>query len=412
MLRRIGLTGWIFIGILLGVLCGWSIGKPLLVVSRPMGTIFLTLLKMVIVPLIFSSIVTGVAGLGSTGRLGRMGGKTMLYYLSTSFVAILTGLVLVNIIKPGVGAELGLEIVPQEIGVEQAGILDMLIRMIPENPVKAATDGQMLQIIFFAIFFGVFITRVDEKVGGPVQSFIAGVFEIMMKMTRFIIHLIPFGAFGLVGTIVAKTGFRPFIPLALYAICVLAGLLFHACVTLPILLRLVGGISPVKYLKAMGPALLTAFSSASSSATLPLTMECAEERAGISNRTSSFVLPLGATVNMDGTALYECVAVIFIAQYYFSHGQGFELSFAQQAMVVLTALLASIGAAGIPMAGLVMMSIVLKAVGLPLEGVGLILAVDQILDMGRTTINVWSDCCGTAIIAATEGETGLTVFAD
>jgi len=394
------------------VLCGWSIGKPLLVVSRPMGTIFLTLLKMVIVPLIFSSIVTGVAGLGSTGRLGRMGGKTMLYYLSTSFVAILTGLVLVNIIKPGVGAELGLEIVPQEIGVEQAGILDMLIRMIPENPVKAATDGQMLQIIFFAIFFGVFITRVDEKVGGPVQSFIAGVFEIMMKMTRFIIHLIPFGAFGLVGTIVAKTGFRPFIPLALYAICVLAGLLFHACVTLPILLRLVGGISPVKYLKAMGPALLTAFSSASSSATLPLTMECAEERAGISNRTSSFVLPLGATVNMDGTALYECVAVIFIAQYYFSHGQGFELSFAQQAMVVLTALLASIGAAGIPMAGLVMMSIVLKAVGLPLEGVGLILAVDQILDMGRTTINVWSDCCGTAIIAATEGETGLTVFAD
>lgn len=394
------------------MLCGWSIGKPLLVVSRPMGTIFLTLLKMVIVPLIFSSIVTGVAGLGSTGRLGRMGGKTMLYYLSTSFVAILTGLVLVNIIKPGVGAELGLEIVPQEIGVEQAGILDMLIRMIPENPVKAATDGQMLQIIFFAIFFGVFITRVDEKVGGPVQSFIAGVFEIMMKMTRFIIHLIPFGAFGLVGTIVAKTGFRPFIPLALYAICVLAGLLFHACVTLPILLRLVGGISPVKYLKAMGPALLTAFSSASSSATLPLTMECAEERAGISNRTSSFVLPLGATVNMDGTALYECVAVIFIAQYYFSHGQGFELSFAQQAMVVLTALLASIGAAGIPMAGLVMMSIVLKAVGLPLEGVGLILAVDQILDMGRTTINVWSDCCGTAIIAATEGETGLTVFAD
>ena len=380
-------------------------------VSQPMGTVFLTLLKMVIVPLIFSSIVTGVAGVGGTGRLGRMGGKTMLYYLTTSLLAILTGLVVVNIFKPGVGAQLGLETAPVAVGAENTGILDVFIRMIPENPVAAAVEGNMLQLIFFAILFGVFITRVEHCLGKPVQDFIAGVFEIMMKMTRFIIHLIPFGAFGLVGSIVARTGFAPFLPLGLYAFCVVLALLIHACITLPVLLRFVGGISPVKHLKAIGPALMTAFTTASSSATLPLTMECAEDRAGISNRTSSFVLPLGATVNMDGTALYECVAVIFISQYYFSHGQGLELSFVQQAIVVITALMASIGAAGIPMAGLVMMSVVLKAVGLPLEGVGLILAVDQVLDMGRTTVNVWSDSCGTAIIAASEGETGLKVKA-
>lgn len=376
-----------------------------------MGTVFLTLLKMVIVPLIFTSIVTGVAGIGTTGGLGRLGGKTLVYYLTTSLFAILTGLIVVNIVKPGVGAELGLKTIPQEIGTEQTGILDLFIRMIPENPVAAAVEGNILQLIFFAILFGVFITRIDEGVGGPVKAFLAGVFEIMMKITRFIILLTPFGAFGLVGSIVAETGFAPFIPLGMYAICVLLALLIHACVSLPTLLLLVGGVSPIKHVKAMGPALMTAFSTASSSATLPLTMECAEERAGISNRTSSFVLPLGATVNMDGTALYECVAVIFIAQYYFSQGQIMELSFVQQATVVITALLASIGAAGIPMAGLVMMSVVLKAVGLPLEGVGLIVAVDRILDMLRTTVNVWSDSCGTAIIAASEGETELKVKA-
>jgi len=282
--------------------------------------------------------------------------------------------------------------------------------MIPENPVKAAVEGNILQLIFFAILFGFFITRIDQSLGGLVQSFLAGVFEIMMKMTRFIILLTPLGVFGLVGSIIAKTGFAPFIPLGKYAFCVFLALVIHACITLPLLLRLLGGVSPLKHVKAMAPALMTAFSTASSSATLPLTMECAEEGAGISNRTSGFVLPLGATVNMDGTALYECVAVIFIAQYYFSHGQGFELSFTQQVVVVLTALLASIGAAGIPMAGLVMISVVLKAVGLPLEGIGLILAVDQILDMARTTVNVWSDSCGTAIIAVSEGEKDLKVM--
>ncbi|MEA2064015.1 MAG: dicarboxylate/amino acid:cation symporter [Gemmatimonadota bacterium] len=400
-----------FIGILLGAVCGHFIGEPLLVIADPLGTIFLTLLKMVIVPLILSSIITGVAGIGDTGRLGRIGLKTLAYYLSTSLLAILTGLTVVNIFKPGVGAELGLPHLEQEIAAQGTGVLDILIRMIPENPVAAAAQGKMLPLIFFAIIFGVFITRVKAEFGRPVQDFIAGVFQVMMKMTSFIIHLTPFGAFGLVGRIVAKTGFAPFVPLGVYAACVVLALVIHSCVTLPLLLRFVGGVSPLKHVKAMGPALMTAFSTASSSATLPLTMGCAEERAGVSNRTTSFVLPLGATVNMDGTALYECVAVMFIAQYYFSHGQAEALSMAQQVVVVLTALLASIGAAGIPLAGLVMMSVCLHAVGLPLDGIGLILAVDQVLDMCRTTINVWSDSCGTAIIASSEGETDLKVRA-
>ena len=379
--------------------------------SRPLGTVFLTLLKMVIVPLVFSSIVAGVSGIGSTGRLGRLGGKTLIYYLTTSLLAILTGLVIVNYIKPGVGAELGLAAMPQAVAAAEGGIGDFLRRMIPDNPVAAAANGEMLQLIFFAILFGVFLTRVEAKYGEPLQSFITGMFEVMMKITSFIILLAPFVAFALVGSIVARTGFDAFIPLGYFALCVVLGLVIHGCVTLPLLLRLVGGINPLAHVKAMAPALMTAFSTASSSATLPLGMECAEERAGVSNKISSFVLPLGATVNMDGTALYECVAVIFISQYYYSHGQGFELTFVQQAVVVFSALLVSIGAAGIPMAGLVMMGVVLSAVGLPLEGVGLILAVDQILDMCRTTTNVWSDYCGAAIIASTEGETELKVKA-
>ena len=308
--------------------------------AEPMGTIFLRLLKMVIVPLVLSSIITGVAGIGDTGKLGRMGVKTLLYYLCTSLLAILTGLLVVNLFKPGVGAELGLPHLEQEFAAEGTGVLDILLRMIPENPVEAASQGRMLPIIFFAIIFGVFITRVSDEFSKPVQGFIAGVFEVMMKMTSFIIHLAPFGAFGLVGRIVATTGFGAFVPLGVYAGCVVLALLIHSCVTLPLLLRLVGGVSPLKMVKAMGPALMTAFSTASSSATLPLTIRCAEDRAGVSNRTSSFVLPLGATVNMDGTALYECVAVMFIAQYYASHGQSEALSFAQQTVVVLTALLA------------------------------------------------------------------------
>ena len=227
----------------------------------------------------------------------------------------------------------------------------------------------------------------------------------MMKLTGLIIRFTPIGVFALIAKTIAQTGFDVILPLATYMITVMSGLAIHAFITLPVLSFLVGGINPLAHARAMAPALLTAFSTSSSSATLPLTMNCIKDNAGVSNQTASFVLPLGATINMDGTALYECVAAMFIAQVY-----GIDLSFGQQMIVVITALLASIGAAGIPMAGLVMITVVLGAVGLPLEGIGLILAVDRILDMMRTCVNVWSDSCGTAIIAKSEGEKELRIL--
>jgi proton glutamate symport protein len=260
-------------------------------------------------------------------------------------------------------------------------------------------QDEILPIIFFCILLGIFITKSADKYRNMLTDFFNAGFDVMLKITHFIIGFAPIGVFGLVARIVATTGLEVFRSLGLYFVTVLGGLIWHYLINLPILIVLFSRRNPFQHLKNMGAALLTAFTTASSSATLPLTMECAEKNAGISNKISSFVLPLGATVNMDGTALYECVAAIFIAQAY-----GIELSFMDQSMIVITALLASIGAAGVPMAGLVMMTIVLKAVGLPLEGIGLILAVDRLLDMVRTSTNVWSDSCGTLIIASSEKE--------
>ncbi|MBU0518874.1 dicarboxylate/amino acid:cation symporter [bacterium] len=399
---KLNLTTQIFIAMILGIIAGAAIGDPVLTVANPLADLFLRLLKMVIVPLIITSIVSGVTGVGGAASLGRMGLKTLGYYVTTSLLAILTGQFLVNLIQPGVGADLGLHQQPQAVDASDQSLFGILLRMIPTNPIESMANADILPIIFFCILFGIFLIQLSEKKRAPLVNLFNSGFEVMMKLTRFVIAFAPLGIFGLIARIVATTGFEPFKSLGLYFITVLVALLIHAAITLPLLLRFIGKLSPVKFVKAMSPALLTAFSTSSSSATLPLTMECAEDRAGISNKTTSFVLPLGATINMDGTALYECVAVIFIAQAY-----GITLTFPQQAMVAITALLASIGAAGIPMAGLVMMTIVLKAVGLPLEGIGLILAVDRLLDMCRTTVNVWSDSCGTAIIAKSEGETGV-----
>lgn len=397
--KKVNLTSQIFIGMALGILAGAVWGESMLPLANSLADLFLRLLKMIIVPLIITSIVSGVTGVGSAGSLGRMGVKTLAYYISTSMLAIFTGQILVNVIGPGVGANLGLQKHPEAVDAADQSLWGIILRMIPENPIQAMSQGEILPIIVFCILFGIFLIQLEGKKRETLQNFFEAGFEVMMKLTRFVIAFAPLGIFGLISRIVATTGFEPFKSLGIYFITVLIGLVFHAAINLPLLVRILGKISPTKYVKAMSPALLTAFSTSSSSATLPLTMECAENRAGISNRTTSFVMPLGATINMDGTALYECVAVIFIAQAY-----GIYLTLSEQAMVAITALLASIGAAGIPMAGLVMMSIVLKAVGLPLEGIGLILAVDRLLDMCRTTVNVWSDSCGTAIIARSEGE--------
>lgn len=369
------------------------------------GIIFLRALRMIIVPLIVSSIISGVTSIGSAENFGRLSLKTFSYYISTSLLAILTGLILINIFSPGTGANLGLQAIPAGLQKNVDKLSDTLLGIIPTNPLAAMVEGKMLPVIFFSLLFGFFITKAPKPYNKQLSDFFQGVFEVMMRLTHFIILFTPLGVFAIIAKLVSQTGVHVFIPLAGYMLTVISALAIHALITLPLIIYLLGGISPVAHFRAMSAALLTAFSTSSSSATLPLTMESMETNAGVSNKVTSFVLPLGATINMDGTALYECVAAMFIAQVY-----GIHLGIVQQFIVVLTALLASIGAAGIPMAGLVMMTIILRAVGLPMEGLGLILAVDRILDMMRTSVNVWSDSCGTVLIAKSEGEKELKVL--
>lgn len=377
------------------------------------GTLFLNALKMIIVPLVLSSIITGIAGIGGSHKLGRLGAKTITFYLVSSLLAILLGLLLVNLTQPGIidgraaGQQLDLRADPSELGVVldkvdgrgTSDLVSIFFDLVPVNIVAAAAEGQMLGLIFFALLFGFFITRIDSARGALLRDFWQGVFDVMMLITLWVMKFAPIGVFGLVAKTVAATGFSAFQPLLIFFLTVAFALALHTFVTLPLLLRFAGRVNPVAHFRAMSPVLLTAFSTASSSATLPLTMEAVEKDAGVSNHTSSFVLPLGATINMDGTALYECVAAVFIAQAY-----GLELSFATQFMVVLIALLTSIGVAGVPAASLVAISIILGAIGLPLEGLGLLLVTDRVLDMMRTAVNVFSDTCGAVIIARSEGE--------
>ena len=380
-----------------------------------LGTLFMNALKMLIVPLIMSSIITGVAGISDGNAMGRLGGKTLLYYLTTSLLAIIVGLTMVNIMNPGlVDGEPAKAVIAfmdetdtSDIAARVQGrgtgdIVEIFIRMVPVNIVAAAAEGKMLGLIFFSLLFGYYMTRITGSPARTLKDFWQGIFDVMLKITDWVMKFAPLGVFALVAKVVASTGFAAFQPLMVFFFTVLGALAFHALVVLPLMLRLLGRVNPLRHFQAMSPALLTAFSTASSSATLPITMECVEKRAGVSNRTTSFVLPLGATVNMDGTALYECVAAMFIAQAY-----GIELGFATQFTIVLVALLTSIGVAGIPAASLVAITIILTAIGLPIEAVGLILAVDRVLDMCRTSVNVFSDSCGAVLVGRFEGETGI-----
>lgn len=379
------------------------------------GTFFLNALKLLIVPLIVSSIICGVAGLPSGQDLGRLGGKTIAYYVTTSTLAILIGLVLVNVFTPGIidgepaGDRLGLDASTGEVmerieGTGAGEVVGIFLRLVPTNIVEAAANGQMLGLIFFSIVFAFFMSRVPGAPGQTLADFWQGVYDVMIRITDLVMRIAPIGVFGLVAEVVAETGFDAIRPLIVFFFTVLGALAVHLLVTMPLMLRLVAGVNPIKHYGAMSPALLTAFSTSSSSATLPVTIDCVENRAGVSNKTSSFVLPLGATVNMDGTALYECVAAMFIAQAY-----GLDLTLGTQFVIVVTALLTSIGVAGIPSASLVAIGVILTAIGLPLEGLGLILAVDRVLDMCRTAVNVFSDSTGAVVIARSEGEdTALT----
>ncbi|WP_373017761.1 dicarboxylate/amino acid:cation symporter [Thiomicrorhabdus sp.] len=390
---------------------GTIMGVHWLAVYTFIGTLFLNALKMIVVPLVMSAIITGIGNVGTQGGFGRLGGKTLSYYVATSFIAIMVGLVLVNVIQPGVSdnpppvIEANAQVSQAVEGKSAGDVVEVFLRMIPTNIVNAAAQGQMLGLIFFSLLFGFFMTKIQ---GGPretLMNFWQGVFDVMMLMTGWIMKFAPLGVFGLVAASVAKTGFDQFGNLALFFMTVVLALGVHLLVVMPLILRFVGGVkNPWLHFQAMAPALLTAFSTSSSSSTLPVSMSSLENRAGVSNRITSFVLPLGATVNMDGTALYECVAAVFIAQLF-----GVPLDFGTQLLIVVIALTTSIGVAGIPSASLVAISIILVAVGLPAEAIGLLLVVDRLLDMMRTAVNIFSDSVGAVVIAKSEGEKDVLV---
>ncbi len=372
------------------------------------GTLFLKCLKMIVIPLVVSSLLAGIVGLGDIRKLGRMGGRALGWYLMTSLLAAVSGLILVNIIRPGVGPQIALPTSAKT--PESKSFWEMLDGMIPSNPVEAAAGFELIQVLFFTILFGCFTLAVKEEYREIVGKVANAVFAVMMKLTLAIISIAPVGIGALIATLVATTGPELFTNLIGYFLTVLAALLLHLLVTVPALFWLFTRRNPYKVMRAMAPALLTAFSTASSAGTLPVTLDRVENHVGVSNKVSSFVLPIGATVNMDGTALYECIAVIFVSQLYAAANPDFTLTFANQVMIVFLALMVSIGAAGIPHAGLVMMVIIFEAIGLPTALTAVLWAVDRPLDMCRTVVNIWGDTMGATAIAHHENEIDESVL--
>lgn len=391
-------SNWILVGIVAGIVLAFVsvelFGARMLAVAW-MGDLFLRALKMIIVPLIMASMIVGITGLGDVRRLGKVGGLTVLYYSVTTGLAVGLGILMVNLMRPGVGIDLGAAVRPDVVaGKEDLGFADIVLSFVSDNVFKAMAEMDILPVIVFSLVLGAVLTTIG-RAGEPVIAFFFGLNEAIMKIVHLIMLFAPLGVFGLVASRFAAAGDLGTLigGLGRYMATVIAGLGIHGLIVLPLILWIFGRRNPYRYLVNMGTPLLTAFSTASSSATLPLTLEATEEKNKVSRQAAYFVLPLGATINMDGTALYESVAAIFIAQ-----ALGIELSATQQVMIFLTATLAAIGAAGIPQAGLVTMVIVLRAVGLPLEGIGLILAVDWLLDRFRTTVNVWGDSVGAGVI--------------
>lgn len=384
----------IIIGAIGGVLTGWFFADFSQQISW-VGTLFLNALKMTIVPLILAAVISGIGSLGDVRKMGRLGGLTVSYYLMTSALAVLIGLLMVNWISPGSGISLGDPEVPAHILEKQdTGLADIALSMVSPNLIASAADMQLLPIIVFAIIFALALSTIGSR-GQPVFALFDGINEAMMKLVVWIMFLAPIGIFALIAARLGQAGggpefFSEIKAVGLHVLTVLSGLFLHF-LALCLILKLLSGRG-LKYLKGLSQALVTAFGTASSTATLPLTMENTRQQ-GVSDQSVKFVLPLGSTVNMNGTALYEAAAVLFIAQAY-----GIDLSFTQQCIVFITATLAAIGAAGIPEAGLVTMVIVLSAVGLPLEGIALLLSVDWFLDRFRTVVNVWGDTVGAAVV--------------
>jgi Na+/H+-dicarboxylate symporter len=393
--KKIPLIWQIGIGFILGIVAGAVLGEKVQIVE-PVGSIFLTLLKMIIVPLVFSSLVVGAASIGDPRDLGRIGLKTIAFYLVTTAVAITIGLLLGNFLQPGVGMAIGEGAAFS--APEAPSIKNVIMGLFPANPLKAAVDGNMLQIIVFALFLGVSAVLAGEK-GKPFINFFDSLAETMYKLTGIVMKIAPYGVFALIAVTVSKYGMSVLAPFAKVILAVYVGCALQVLLVYSGLITVFVKKSPFWFLRGIREAGLTAFVTRSSSATLPVTMRNTQENLGVSEKVSSFVLPLGATINMDGTALYQGVCALFVAQAY-----GLSLGMGAQLSIVLTATLASIGTAGVPGAGLIMLTLVLTAVGLPLEGVALVAGIDAVLDMARTAVNVVGDSCVATVVASTEGE--------
>jgi Na+/H+-dicarboxylate symporter len=399
-MKKMQLSTKILIGLAAGVVAGILLqGIPDVSSTwiKPFGTLFLNLIKMIIVPLVLASLIVGTCGLGDVRKLGRIGGKTLVYYLLTTAFAVTLGLILANIFNVGAGF-----VLPSGIKAAEASqvpkVVDTLLNIIPTNPVKALADGNMLQIIAFALIIGGGIVVLGDK-GKPVLEFFDSLTEITYKITAGIMNLAPYAVFALITPVVATNGPKVLLPLLSVIVIVYAGCFLHAALVYSSTLMLFAKFSPLKFFKGIFPAQAIAFTTCSSNATLPVNMQCTEQNLGVPKSICSFVLPLGATINMDGTALYQGVCALFIANVF-----GIDLTMTQQFTIVLTATLASIGTAGVPGAGLIMLTMVLQSVGLPLEGLALVAGIDRILDMARTTINITGDSACAVIMAASEKE--------
>lgn len=367
------------------------------------GKIFLNMLKMLIVPLVFVSLVCGTASLSDPSRLGRLGGKTLLLYLATTAIAVTSALFFASLFEPGLGADFP----PAEFeAVEAPSIKDVFVNMVPSNPVQAMAETNMLQLIFFSIIFGLAITLAG-KPGERIKKIFFDANDVIMQIVVIVMKLAPYGVFALLAKIVSQLGWESFQLLLDYFLLVLGVLVLHALVTYPLLLKLLGRQDPLIFLRKMWTAQIFAFSTASSNATIPINLRTVEERLGVHNSVASFTIPLGATINMDGTAIMQGIATVFIANVY-----GVDLAIGQLLTVVLMATMASIGAAGVPGVGLILLATVLTQVGLPVEGIGLILGIDRILDMTRTAVNVTGDAAVTTIVARSEGDLDESVFND
>lgn len=368
------------------------------------GQVFLRAIMMVVVPLVFISLVNGAASMGDIQKLGRVGAKTIIFYLATTTLAIILALVLGSIAKPGIGLDLAsIEIVETTIG-EKTGLVQILYEIIPRNPIQAMAEGNMLQIIVFAILTGVGLSLIGEK-GNSIIKLFEDLNELIMKLVEIVMLFAPIGVFGLIAKTFATEGIAVLLPLAKYVIAVYIGLIIHAVIVYGGLFKLLTGLSIGKFYKKFLPAISVAFSTASSGATIPVSLDICENQLGINKEIASFTIPLGSTINMDGTAIMQGIGTFFIAQVY-----NIPMTIGMLATVVMTATLASIGTAGVPGAGAIMLSMVLQSAGLPLEGIGLIMGVDRLVDMGRTAVNVTGDAVCTTIIAKQENEIDLDIF--